>query len=62
MYPVIEHSAMKMHPFIERDIITRFPKEVQPRVLEKVDQWINKEKCGLTFNGKVMIVRKRSKK
>jgi hypothetical protein len=62
MFPIIEHSSEKLHPLIEKEILVKFPKELHPKIMEKIDQWINKEKCGLTFACKLMIVKKKSKK
>jgi len=59
LFPVIEHSYECLHPFIEGEILARFPKHLHARVIEKVNEWINNEKCGLTFTGKLMIVRRK---
>jgi hypothetical protein len=59
LFPIIEHSEGNVHPFIGKEILSRFPKELHSKVLEKVDEWINEKKSGITFGGKLMIVRKK---
>jgi hypothetical protein len=46
---------------IGKEIASKFPENLQSKIFDKVDEWINKEKCGMTFGAKMMIVRKKAK-